>query len=101
MRLQVAAVTPQINSTKHDFFRAEVRQAADFRDDRIGRPAAAAPAHRRNHAVSATLIASVLNFQDGPGAVAFSTDHCPEGNADLRENVSGKNLGGGPLDRKR
>lgn len=67
-RREVAAVTAEIDSAEDDFLRAGFDEMADFIEHSGGLHAAAASANKRNHAVGAAMIASVLDFESGASA---------------------------------
>ena len=87
-RRKIAAVGAQIDSTQHDFARTGGDELLHFGDHNSGRQAAAAPSDKRNHAVGAAIVTSILNLQDRPSAIAFTNFRRRDLHGSLGEDVS-------------
>src|ERR1700722_11855540 len=92
-RREIPAVSTQVDTAQHDLLCSGTDQLAHLFHHDIRRQAAATAADKRDHAVGATVVASILNFQDGARAIAGYSILRRDLNGSLRENISGEDLG--------
>ncbi len=84
---RLAAPAAQVDAAQHDLAIAPA-QAAHLLDHLLRRRAAAAPAHERNDAERAAVVAAVLDLQIGARAVARGVLHRRGEEIVLRENIA-------------
>src|ERR1039457_7579203 len=87
MAARLSAPPPQIDAAQHDLAIAP-GQAANLIHNLFHRSAAAAAAHEGDDTKRTAVIASVLNLQVGPGAVASRVLHRRREEVVLREDVA-------------
>ncbi len=98
-RSEIPSIGTQVNAAQHDFLCTGIDQLAHFVHHHIRRQAAAAAADERNHAVGAAVVASILNFQNGPRAIAGQAIVRSNLDGSLRKNISREYLGRPSLER--
>ena len=81
------APSPQVDAAQHDLA-IPLGEPAHLRHHLPGRRAAAAPAHERNDAERAAVVAPVLDLEVGPRAVPGRVFHRRGEKIVLRENVA-------------
>ena len=92
-RRKVASVAAQIDSAQHDLLRAHGYESLNLRDHFISRQTAASATHKRNHAIRAAIVASVLNLQCGTRVAAFAASDGSQRDGIQRKYVPGKDFG--------
>src|SRR5690349_17336788 len=73
-RRKIAPPGAEVDAAEDDFLKARAAEPADFREDRIGREAAAFSTDKRNHAEGATIVATVLNLESRAGVIPFPAE---------------------------
>src|ERR1700678_3418275 len=92
-RNKIPAVRAEVNAAQYDFLYAQRNQLMHFIEHDIRNKTAAAPTDERDHAIRTTIVAAVLNLQNGPRAVAFEPSAQRRyWHRGLRENITGENL---------
>ena len=92
LRLQVPAPAPQIDARDHHLAIARLDQLAHLAQYFFPGQRPAAPAHRRNHAERAAVVAAILHFEVGPRALRAGGKHRRGEQLGMREDVANEDV---------
>jgi len=87
-RRKIATPGAEVDAAEDDFLKAGTAETADLGENRIGREAAAFSTDERNDTERATIVATVLNFENGASVIPFPAEK--GGDKDIMdfENIS-------------
>ena len=87
-RRKIATPGAEVDTAEDDFLKARAAETADFGENRIGREAAAFSTDERNDTEGATIVATVLNFENGASVMPFPAENGGDEDITGFENIS-------------